>query len=360
VLDEAAVLGITGAGGLSGFARALLSESPEAAAARLSEALPQPVDHFLVQPDLTAVVPGPPAPELAAQLRLIADLESSGGASVFRISEASIRRALDAGRTSADLHQFLADRSRTPVPQALAYMIDDLARRHGALRAGAASTYLRCDEPGMLDRVLSERASADLGLRRLAPTVAVTMADIADLLEVLRGAGFSPMPEGPDGLILAAPPAPPRAADRRRRPDSAVSVRRASPDELAGIVARLRAGDRILSGAPASPAGVPAIPGVTSARTLELLRDAIRGNRSVGLAVAESEGTVTARMLEPISLGGGQVRGYDPRWPERLVSYPLHRITAVLDLGPTEAASPPVFTGDDAGGPADWENESRD
>src|SRR3712207_8225282 len=61
------------------------------------------------------------------------DVESSGGATVFRVSESSVRRALDSGWSAADLHDFFARASRTPVPQALDYLVDDVARQHGRL-----------------------------------------------------------------------------------------------------------------------------------------------------------------------------------------------------------------------------------
>lgn len=355
-LREAALLGITGAGGLSGFARALLDDDAPGAAQLLSDALPAAVAEFLVQPDLTVVVPGPPDPELGRTLRLIADLESSGGAYVFRISEATLRRALDAGRSAEDLRGFLGDRSRTPIPQALSYLIDDAARRHGSLRAGAVSSYLRSEDPALLDQVSADRRLGGRGLHRLSATVAVSDLAVGELLRLLRDAGFAPMPEDGDGLIIAAGPEPVRAPQRRA--PGRVTTRRTSAAELAAAVARLRSSDAILSGAPATPAGGPSIPGVTSARTLELLRAAVVGGRTVGLAVAESEGTVVARMLEPISLGGGHVRGYDPRSPDRLTSYPLHRITSVLDLGPVEAAMADGAPALDGGG--EWEDDPGD
>jgi len=63
-------------------------------------------------------------------------------------------------------------------------------------------------------------------------------------------------------------------------------------------------------------------------------------------------------MLEPISLGGRHVRGYDPRSPDRLTSYPLHRITSVLDLGPVEAAMADGAPALDGGG--EWEDDPGD
>ena len=66
---------------------------------RWRKVLPKPIDHFLLQADLTVVVPGPLERDLAEQLAAVATVESAGAAMVYRISEPSIRRALDTGRT---------------------------------------------------------------------------------------------------------------------------------------------------------------------------------------------------------------------------------------------------------------------
>ncbi|MEO9238632.1 MAG: helicase-associated domain-containing protein, partial [Jatrophihabitantaceae bacterium] len=153
ILTEAATIGLTGYGAITGYGRAML-DGAETGAVRadlnaadlLNSVLPVPVDEFLLQPDLTAVVPGPPTPQLSRELTLAAVLESTGGASVYRISPVSLRRALDAGRTGADLLRFFSQHSRTPVPQALEYLIKDVATQHGRLRTGAATSYLRCDD----------------------------------------------------------------------------------------------------------------------------------------------------------------------------------------------------------------------
>ena len=60
---------------------------------------PEPLDHFLVQADLTVVAPGPLEPSLAIDIGQVADVESAGSATVYRVTEASVRRALDIGRT---------------------------------------------------------------------------------------------------------------------------------------------------------------------------------------------------------------------------------------------------------------------
>ncbi|MDX5578475.1 helicase-associated domain-containing protein, partial [Streptomyces sp. ID01-9D] len=201
-LNEAELLGITGRGALSAQARALLAEGEKAAAARLAPLLPDPLDHVLLQADLTAVAPGPLERPLADMLSVLADVESKGGATVYRFTPGSVRRALDAGQAATDLHAFLAAHSRTPVPQPLSYLIDDVARRHGHLRIGAAAAYVRCDDEAVLNEILADRRSTGLRLRRLAPTVLASRSDPGSLLEALRDMGYAPAAESADGDVL--------------------------------------------------------------------------------------------------------------------------------------------------------------
>ena len=212
-LEEAASLGVTGAGALSGAGRAVLGGDPAAAAAALEPLLPEPVDHVLLQADLTAIAPGPLVADLAHELSLVADVESKGGATVYRFTEGSVRRGLDAGRTTSELHALFAQHSRTPVPQGLTYLVDDVARRHGRIRVGTAGSYIRSDDPGVLAEILASKKATPLGLRLLAPTVLAARAPVDRVLEVLRALGQAPVAESADGEVVT------------RRPD----VRRTTP-----------------------------------------------------------------------------------------------------------------------------------
>ena len=328
---EADQLGVTAAGGLTGYGRALLAGSMKATEDALTIALPPPVSTFLVQPDLTVVVPGPPTTELAAELDLVADLESSGGASVYRVTESTIRRALDAGRTGAEVAELFATRSTTPVPQALSYLIEDVGRRHGVLRSGVASSYLRCDDESLLNRVMSDRNVEALGMRRLAPTVVICASPVAVVLDQLREAGYAPAAESPDGAVVSVAADSPRATTRPTsrlvRPRPAVD----SDAHLAEVIRRIRSGDSLAEIARRIQPIGQQIPGVTSATTLGLLRDAIRGGRRVWLGFVDADGTGSQHTIVPISMAGGVLRGHEES-TARLQSYPLHRITAVSVL----------------------------
>ncbi len=210
-MREAALLGLTGLGALATHGRAAVSAGMIEAAATLASILPEPVGHVLLQADLTAVAPGPLTPGLARDLALAADVESSGGATVYRFTAGSVRRAMDAGAAAGSLLAMLEQRSRTPVPQPLRYLIEDVARRHGSIRAGTASSYIRCDDPAVAAEIAADRRTAKLRLRQLAPTVLVSSSCRSDVLAVLRQLGYAPAAESANGTVEITAPGSRRA-----------------------------------------------------------------------------------------------------------------------------------------------------
>ncbi|WP_175412511.1 helicase C-terminal domain-containing protein [Streptomyces sp. TRM64462] len=336
-LTEAELLGVTGRGALSSHGRALLrDDDPDqgAAVALLAPLLPEPVDHVLLQADLTAVAPGPLRRPLADTLSVLADVESKGGATVYRFTPASVRRALDSGRTAADLHAFLAAHSRTPVPQPLAYLIDDVARRHGHLRVGAASSYVRCDDDAVLGEIVADRRSAPLRLRRLAPTVLASAADPTTLLEGLRSLGYAPAAESAEGDVLIT-----RADAHRTPPRTApapVPEGPPTPDAtlLGAAVRAIRAGDLAATVTRKEPAATPregALPRTSPADTLATVQAAALTGSAVWIGYVNAEGTATQRVIAPVRVEGGFVTAYD-HTADEVRTYPLHRITGVAEL----------------------------
>ncbi|MCL3994143.1 helicase C-terminal domain-containing protein [Streptomyces lavenduligriseus] len=304
------------------------------AARLLAPLLPEPLDHVLLQADLTAVAPGPLRRPLADMLGVLADVESKGGATVYRFTPASVRRALDAGRTAADLHAFLTEHSRTPVPQPLAYLIDDVARRHGHLRVGAASAYVRCDDDALLNEILADKRAAALRLRRLAPTVLAAPTDPATLLEGLRAMGYAPAAESAEGDVLIARAhahrTPPRAApepvpDGPPAPDATL---------LAAAIRAIRAGD-LAATTPRKPVGEPLaggeLPRTSSAETLATVQAAVLTGDSLWIGYVNAEGAASQRVISPVRVEGGFVTAYD-HTADEIRTYPLHRITGVAEL----------------------------
>ncbi len=211
--------------------------------------LPEPVDHVLIQADLTAVAPGPLESALARQLQLVADVESRGGATVYRFTPGSVRRALDVGWSAAELHGFLDTVSRTPVPQPLTYLVDDTVRRFGTVRVGHAEAFLRSDDETALAELLHHPQAGTLGLRRIAPTVLVSTLPLDVLLPRLRELGAAPVVEAADGTVRVLRPDVLRARGpkpRRAAPEAArESVR------VASAVTAIRSGERASAARPA-------------------------------------------------------------------------------------------------------------
>lgn len=315
-LAEATTLGVVARGALSSAGRALVSDGPAAAAAALAPLLPTPVDHVLLQADLTAVAPGPLRTDLATEFDLLAEVESTGAATVYRFSETSIRRALDAGRSATAVHGFLATVSRTPVPQNLDYLVDDVARRHGRLRTAAAASYLRCEDAALLDAVCAERRSEPLGLRRIAPTVAIAKVSPTRVLEVLRQLGYAPVAEDSGGATVSAGRAGRRVPPQPRW--GGYDVTPPSAEQVAALVGRLRAA----AGAGETTAGAPGA-------VLLALREFTDARARVRLTYLDSGGGAVTAVVQPEEMGGGRLVAFDEATHGRR-HFPLSRVVAAV------------------------------
>lgn len=324
MLDEAARLGLLGSGALTAFG-ALLLDDPAAAAELLADALPAPLAHFMLQGDLTAVAPGYLEPAVARQLQELSSAEGQGPAAIHRFSADSIRRALDAGRDAPGILGFLERHSATGVPQPLRYLVEDTAGRHGAIRVGSAGSYLRGEDPELLDDLLADPRAAGLGLRRLAPTVLAASASAAELLASLRSLGYSPAPDRDGVPALGSPEGTaPGNTERSARAEGA------SPPSFAVTTnpwqlteEDLQAQLELLHGSAADGAGRAAE--AEPLLALETLRRAIRLKKRVRMGIVDPHGNHRREILQPLSVGGGRLRVADPdRGNERVV--PIHRV----------------------------------
>ena len=318
-ITEAALLGITGLDGVSSFGRALVDgEDP---AKTLDDLLPAPVDHILLQADLTAIAPGPLEQELARKLALVADVESRGGATVYRFAASSVRRAFDAGWSATEVHDFVSSTSRTPVPQSLTYLVDDVSRRFGTLRAGHAEAFLRSDDETALTELMHASGADSLRLRRIAPTVVISDLPLGTLLPRIRELGLAPVVEAVDGTVRVARPDVFRARSRRRRTPAETGVR--SVARTAAVVSAIRSGDRSSASRPmrgtsaSSPADV-----------IAMLRQAAEAHEQLRIGYVGNDGTVAERLVSPERVEGGRVTAYDER-SDSSRTFAIHRITAV-------------------------------
>ncbi len=318
-LAEAALLGITGLDALSSFGGLLVTGGEPAAT--LDALLPSPVDHVLLQADLTAIAPGPLEQDLARKLALVADVESRGGATVYRFAASSVRRAFDAGWSAVEVHEFVSSTSRTPVPQSLEYLIDDVSRRFGTLRAGHAESFLRSDDETALTELMHAVGAEALRLRRIAPSVVISDLPLGTLLPRIRELGLAPVVEAVDGTVRVARPDVFRARSPRRRTSAGSGVRTVA--RTAAVVSAVRAGDRSSASRPTRGSAAS-----TPADVMAMLRQAAESHEELLIGYVGNDGTVAERLVSPERVEGGRLTAYDER-SDSSRTFAIHRITAV-------------------------------
>ena len=338
ILRQCRELGLVVDGTPTSAGRALLDPARPIAAA-LAESLPEQVDTLILQGDLTAIVPGLPTPALAELMRTMAEAESTGAASTFRFSADSVRRALDSGWTAGELRAELSRRGS--VPQPLAYLIEDVARRHAVLRIGSAATFMRCDDPVVLAGILADPGATALGLFALSDTVLASDQPPEHVLDRLRQLGHALLPEPGRGPGVEGP----RRARGRIQADE-VGITVVTPALAAAAVRAIRANDRD-EGHTAGPTGRRAagavdrsvgaaasggettqhpIPTMAPTEIAALLRAAIAAEASVWIGYADPAGVAGDRRVEPLRLAGGYLTALDAR-SQSITTFALARIT---------------------------------
>ena len=332
-MREAEWLGITGQGVLSSYGADFLTGGDSTS---VDTDLPKAVDHILIQSDNTAIAPGPLEHEVAQELALIADVESRGGATVFRFSEGSIRRGLDHGRTGEEISKFLAKTSKTPMPQPLEYLIADVAKKHGKLRVGNTASFIRCEDSALITQILGDKRLDVLSLRKIAPEVLICGHDATEAMNILRSCGYLPAAEDSRGLLLSGPRIQ-RAQTKARPPRIIGEYER--PDEIAieGALRTLRTGEKSSRKQSTmrniATEALGSLPRSTANETLELLSDYLQNQptKSLSIGYADNNGLVSHRIIDPLKLSAGSLVARDHATGE-VQTFRIARITGVAAL----------------------------
>ncbi|WP_194907042.1 helicase-associated domain-containing protein [Catenulispora rubra] len=218
VLAEGGQLGAVAFGTIAPIVRVLLAGPQDDVsaiaaefAAALTAAMPAPVERVRLQGDMTVVAAGLPSSRLAAFFDSAAEREAGGAATVWRITDGSVRRWLDSGRSAEELRAGLTEFCEDEPTQALGYLIEDAARRHGLVDVIAARAVIVAADEGLGAELALVPALTRLGVRRIADTVLVLDAPQQEVLSVLRFAGYLPSAHEADGAVTVAMVAPPRA-----------------------------------------------------------------------------------------------------------------------------------------------------
>ena len=330
-LREAEWLGITGQGALSKFGEQFLAGDDLSS---INEDLPKTVDHILIQSDNTAIAPGPLEHEISQALAMMAEIESRGGATVYRFTESTIRRALDHGKTGDEIKTFLIKTSKTPMPQPLEYLIADVAKKHGKLRVGNTSSFIRCEDTSLISQIMNDKKLEILALRRIAPEVVICDMDATDAMRVLRECGYLPAGESANGMILTGPrsnraltkPRPPRVIGEVEIPDT---------ETLKTAIRALRTGEkstyRQTRLRQVASEALGQLPRTTANETMDILNQFIIDEKTLSIGYADNNGGVTHRIIDPIRISAGALIARDHATGE-VQSFRIPRITGVAPL----------------------------
>ena len=330
-LREAEWLGITGQGALSKFGAQFLNGDDLSS---INEDLPKTVDHILIQSDNTAIAPGPLEHEISQALAMMAEIESRGGATVYRFTESTIRRALDHGKTGDEIKTFLIKTSKTPMPQPLEYLITDVAKKHGKLRVGNTSSFIRCEDTALISQIMNDKKLEILALRRIAPEVVICDMDATDAMRVLRECGYLPAGESANGMILTGPKSN-RALTKPRPPRIIGEVEIPDAESLKTAIRALRTGEkstyRQTRLRQVASEALGQLPRTTANETMDILNQFIVDEQTLSIGYADNNGGVTHRIIDPIRISAGALIARDHATGE-VQSFRIPRITGVAPL----------------------------
>jgi len=330
-LREAEWLGISGQGAISKYGVGFLNGDD---LNLINNDLPKTVDHILIQSDNTAIAPGPLEHEISQQLAIMAEIESRGGATVYRFSEATIRRALDHGKTGDEIKAFLIKTSKTPMPQPLEYLITDVAKKHGKLRVGNTSSFIRCEDSALIAQIMNDKKLEVLALRRIAPEVIICDHDAADAMRILRESGYLPAAESSNGLMLSGPRNN-RALTKPRPPRVIGEIEVPSEDLLNSAIRAIRTGEKSSHKQTrlrqVASEALGALPRSTANETMDLVNRFIQEEKSLSIGYADNNGSVTHRIIDPIRVSAGALIARDHATGE-VQSFRIPRITGVAPL----------------------------
>jgi hypothetical protein len=248
----------------------------------------------------------------------MADVESRALASTYRVSGASLNRAMTLGESADSIKQFLATVSLTGIPQPLAYLISETDARYGLLRVGRIDaeslengmrSYIRSEDKSLLGTLVVDQSLAPLGLVRAGEHRVVSRFDRDVVFWSLNEARYPVAAENEREEVVVL---------KRRSATRSAPV--ATRDRSRSLIERLRIG----SSSADDTTG--------QAWLTRQLDQAIRNKIPVTVTVRMPSGTTVDYHVEPASIAGGRLRARD-RGSDIERTLPLSSITAVVEFG---------------------------
>ncbi|HEU5222331.1 MAG TPA: helicase-associated domain-containing protein [Candidatus Lumbricidophila sp.] len=306
LMEEGELLGLFVAGSPIPICSQVLAEQVDTAAAMLAAHFPPAIERAYLQHDLTVVAAGPLVTAIDRRLRGIANVETRGMASSYRISRESLNRALASGETESSIREFLLGISHAGLPQPLEYLISETAARFGLVRVAQADsadsparTVITSSDAELLSAILVDHSLGSLALTRPAADRLVTRLDDEFVYWALVDAKYP--------VALAGTVAP-------VRPTPAAPTAPTRVDPIEQLVDRVQ-----------SRSAAEATPEAWLARQLE---SAARSRDTVVVTVQLPGGATADYVLAPSGVANGRLRARDAKSDiERTL--PLSAIVAI-------------------------------
>ena len=179
----------------------------EGALADAASHLPAVQERIILHADGSIIAPGPLDTKVEARLRKIADTESIGLASTYRLTPLSITHGLELGENVAAIRQMLVQLSGSPLPQPIEYLLTDVEKRFGKLLIGPGNlewrSQISSQDAVLLTEISSDTRLKPFALHRQAPELLACRFEPSVVYFGLRECGFLAIRVDASGEVIS-------------------------------------------------------------------------------------------------------------------------------------------------------------
>jgi hypothetical protein len=152
-----------------------------------------PAGRLIVQPNFDLVVLAPVYESLLVELDRFAEQVRLELIAQYRLSKASVTRAVQLGLTAEGIQHTLEEAVSGPIPQNVQYSLQEWERQARRIELWESTTLLETDNPAFLDELCADPVAHAWLVRRLSPSLAeVRKAHLVQLQELLWQRDYLP------------------------------------------------------------------------------------------------------------------------------------------------------------------------
>lgn len=152
---------------------------------------------LIIQPNLEIVAPPDLALDAIFHLARFTDIKNMDVMTTLELTRDSLRACLERGTGSDDLLNFLAQLSRSELPQTVRHMVEEYSTRHGEVRLGTSGGYIAASDEAVLESIRRHPKLAGVIKDQLSDEVLILaeQTDVPKVARELRTLGFMPQVE---------------------------------------------------------------------------------------------------------------------------------------------------------------------